>query len=290
MYSKRPKTCKVYCQECGKERIHEVKRHFKVTETINLYEKTISSKTIETPNEELKFGDDFDDEVYKNKELIAIEKEEIAGHEDIEYWYQIIMCRGCDTLSFRKEKWYLDREIPPEYDLESGEELTPATYEKDEPIHYPNRFEGMISLPKFIRVPRIVEKAISESVRSYNYGLDLLSTMSLRIAIELICNEENIPKEKKGQKKQKSNRIYLNDRIKLLAQKKNIEWPLAKDLIEFHKKYGDIAAHSGKTASKENLRLAISNLIRLAEVIFKETEAKMEKDFRDMTKNPRFQD
>jgi len=95
----------------------------------------------------------------------------IDGHDD----YQIIKCNGCNTITFRKNRWC--SEFQDEVDNDSYEELYPQS-EK--------------SRKQFSNMPFNLNTIYEETVVAFNSNNFILCAIGIRAMIEGICQDKRI--------------------------------------------------------------------------------------------------
>lgn len=167
--------------------------------------------------------------------------EVLHKHTDSEYEYrmdtvhEMLRCRGCHTLSFRKvvidiESGYFDHED----EWQCPEQVT----------CYPRVLEGYSELEDIADVPQPVRDIYSQSVQAIRDDANILAGIGLRATVESICNDRSI-----------SGRS-LEKRIDGLAKAGLISHKDAERLhaIRF---LGNDAAHDIKTAKTANLLIAL---------------------------------
>lgn len=95
--------------------------------------------------------------------------------------YQIMMCQGCETISFRHAHWFSEHEDPY-----SG---TDGTTER----LYPMRTKGMRAIKDYSwNVPDSLRRIYSESVEVFNHESYTLCAAGLRALVEGICEENGV--------------------------------------------------------------------------------------------------
>lgn len=165
-------------------------------------------------------------------------------HEDIEssredYSYdlkhQIVMCKGCDSKSFRKE--FIDIEAAYPIDHEEWDVPTTITV-------YPKSIEGHREIESIGEVPDIVRKIYSEILLALKEEAKVLAGLGLRSAVEAVCNDRNISGKN------------LEVRISRLSTAGYISRNDAERLqgIRF---MGNDAAHDIKSPKDESLKVAL---------------------------------
>lgn len=95
--------------------------------------------------------------------------------------YQIVQCQGCESLSFRKTN-----ENSEDY-LEVG----PERYENKVTIDiYPNPEEGRNKVEDDHLLPTNLQRIYSETLKSINNGLAVLTGIGIRAIVETICKDK----------------------------------------------------------------------------------------------------
>ena len=167
--------------------------------------------------------------------VLAEHSESYRGDDVCDIDHQIVICRGCDTISFRKV--YSDLESG--YPDENGEWDIPV-----EITIYPKPLEGHQELQDLYVVPIIVKKVYSEILLAIQEEANVLAGLGLRAAIEAVCNDQNIAGKN------------LEVRISKLATEGLIS---KKDAERLHgiRFMGNDAAHDIKAPKDEALRVAL---------------------------------
>lgn len=94
--------------------------------------------------------------------------------------HQVVKCKGCSTVSFRKEYHDYDEA----FQQEDGEWDYPLTVDT-----YPKSIKESV---KKSYLPELVSEIYSETCSAYSQGSLVLAGIGLRATIEAICNEQNI--------------------------------------------------------------------------------------------------
>ena len=173
----------------------------------------------------------------------VLQSVDVSGHEDFGHgawfaWnnsYQIIQCRGCNSISFRyfhtnSEEYY--QVGPEEWEQGFQEKL------------YPSRVEGRKKLKDTKLLPTKVRSIYEETHNALCEGLRVLVGIGLRAIIETVCKD----KEAEG-----SN---LNKKIDSLVAKGMLAEDGAQILHKL-RTLGNRAAHEVKPHSEEQLALAM---------------------------------
>lgn len=117
-----------------------------------------------------------------NQEVLKEEVINTSNEEDI-WWddttYQIIQCRGCDEISFRK--LYNDISMQQNYDIDTTiQEL------------YPQRDAHSRQIKTFRGLPLQINTIYRETIDSYNGNLRILCAVGIRATVEAICVDKKI--------------------------------------------------------------------------------------------------
>ena len=149
--------------------------------------------------------------------------------------HQMLRCRGCHTISFRRVVRDYESSYPTgEDEWEAPEEIT----------NYPNTLVGHKELNGMSSVPDTVRDIYTQSVDAIGAKSNTLAGIGLRATIEAICNDRSI-----------SGRD-LEKRIDALAKHGMIS---QKDAERLHaiRFLGNDAAHQVKRSDARNLRIAL---------------------------------
>lgn len=160
-------------------------------------------------------------------------------HSEHEYrmdtLHEMLMCRGCHAVSFRKVV----------VDLESGYFDHDDEWQAPEEVTcYPRILEGHTELQDVTDVPQPVRDIYLQSVQAIRDDANILAGIGLRATIEAICNDRSIA----GRNLEK--RIDGLGRAGMISQ---------KDAERLHaiRFLGNDAAHEIKTADTGNLLIAL---------------------------------
>lgn len=162
-------------------------------------------------------------------------------HADSEYEYrvdtfhQVLRCKGCKTLSFRKV--VVDYESS--YPVDDGEWHVPKDI-----FDFPRVLKGHKKLGDLWEIPKLVREIYTQSLHAVRDGSNILAGIGLRATVEAICNEQSI----QGR--------TLDKRIDGLAKAGLISQRDAERLhaIRF---LGNDAAHEIRASSESNLLIAL---------------------------------
>lgn len=111
-------------------------------------------------------------------------------HVHSEYEYRVdtinemLMCRGCHTVSFRK----VVRDIESAYPTYDDEWHVP-----EDITYYPRVLERYSELKSAFDVPQPVRDIYTQSVQAIRDEANILAGIGLRATIEAICNQQSIP-------------------------------------------------------------------------------------------------
>lgn len=167
--------------------------------------------------------------------VVSVERE--GGDRDYRYaeWYEVVQCKGCGSLSFRKnqhnsEDWTVDDE--------SGQGILDDHIEV-----YPPRAVGRRELADAHFVPYEVHRIYSETHRALCSDLRILAGIGIRIIVEAVCQD-----------RQASGRT-LGDKITDLVRLGVLTEDGARILHNL-RSLGNAAAHEVKPHSLVTLNLA----------------------------------
>lgn len=166
---------------------------------------------------------------YTNHGILAENKESHRGEYDCNYAYQIVVCLGCDTKSFREVF----------EDLESAYQISEDEWEVPTKIDvYPKFIKGHRTLDDGFSLPDVVGRIYREVLLALQEDALILAGLGLRGTVEAVCNDLGISGRN------------LEVRISKLATLGNIS---RKDAERLHgiRFMGNDAAHEIKKPKKE---------------------------------------
>lgn len=178
----------------------------------------------------------------------VLESKELSGEDEkagIQWWetYEIIQCRGCDEISFRRTSTSTEDINLYTGKLEVTERLYPNPAETRQPM------EGYEELPaKTWRVYREVLKALS-------HGTPVLAAIGLRAIIESVCLD------------QKTKSKNLAKGIDELADMGHLSKTQAS-FLHNHRFMGNVAAHEIVAPKAEHLIAALDIAETLLRTIY----------------------
>ncbi|GJQ61191.1 MAG: hypothetical protein SCALA702_02440 [Melioribacteraceae bacterium] len=181
-----------------------------------------------------------------NQDIIASKNTNGYNEEaGIQWWedFQIIQCKGCDTISFRKTF-----ESSEDFDPVSGKTIVNSE-------QYPTGEFQREMMADYFKFPPRIRKIYRETIDALNNKLLLLTSIGLRMLIEAIC----LDKEIKG-----SN---LATKITELANKGLLS-QIQADFLHQHRFIGNDAAHKIKAPKPESLVAAIEIAETLLKAIY----------------------
>lgn len=182
--------------------------------------------------------------------------------------YQVIQCRGCETLSFRHRSWFSE-----DFNPEFGEDgYTEALY--------PKRGGGIRPTKSYMNVPFGLRRIYREVIDTFNNDSATLCAAGLRAIVEGICADQEIidgpvKKPKKGGGTQIVRATDLAGKISGLNEKGLLTTASAQNLHE-HRYMGNDAIHQLDRPSVEELRLAIEIVEHIFEQLYEIPEKALE--------------
>lgn len=124
---------------------------------------------------------------YTNHEVLVEFKNDIF-EDDTGWWedhhYQIIKCKGCDSISFRKL-----------YNDAQRDQCVPENISPWEQEVYPNRTLSTLSIIDLTSAPSNIRAIYTETINAYNNNQYILCSAGLRAIVEGICNDKKIKGE-----------------------------------------------------------------------------------------------
>lgn len=149
--------------------------------------------------------------------------------------HQVLQCRGCKTLSFRKVV----------IDFETAYPISEDEWDVQEDVfNYPRVLKGHGHFKKLWEVPTVVRDIYKQSLYAIRDESNILAGIGLRATVEAICNDQSI----QGR--------TLDKRIDGLAKAGLIS---QKDAERLHaiRFLGNDAAHEIRASTEEHLRVAL---------------------------------
>ncbi len=165
-------------------------------------------------------------------------------YQEVDRW-QVLQCRGCDTLGFRHQNE--DHENLQEWE---------GTVEPTVVIRcYPHAIPEHKLLSHINSVPALIQNVYKQSVTAYAAGSSIIAGMGLRTTIEAVCNHLEI------------SGASLEKRIDALLKNGHISSSDKKRLhgIRF---LGNDAAHNIRNPSLAELRVALEIIEHLINSVF----------------------
>lgn len=152
--------------------------------------------------------------------------EEEPGHGYYCYThYQVIRCRGCDTIRFQ------------ELTHEAG---FPEPYGRV----FPETSDGPHRVDPSLAAVEVVGSIYDETVRTYNSGAKILAAAGIRACVEAVCKRHSIPGKN------------LQDRIDKLAGEGLLTKPQA-ELLHESRYLGNSALHEIRPPDADDLSAAL---------------------------------
>lgn len=164
--------------------------------------------------------------------------------------YQVIRCRGCETVSFRHLSWFSE-------DVDPGPGGSDGTREH----LYPKRDAESLKAKSLLNVPNVLRRIYAEVIDCYNNDSPTLCAAGLRALVEGTCAAQGIvdgPVEQpaKGGGTHVVRKDNLEGKIAGMAEKGILTSGAAQSLHE-HRYLGNEAVHEFAMPSREELKLAI---------------------------------
>jgi len=174
--------------------------------------------------------------------------------------YQVIQCRGCETLSFRHRSWFSE-DCYPEF---GDDGYTDALY--------PKRGGRTRPTKNHMNVPFGLRRIYREVIETFNNASATLCAAGLRAIIEGICADQGIrdglvERPKRGGGTQIVRATDLAGKISGLNEKGLLTSASAETLHE-HRYMGNDALHQLDRPSVEELRLAIDIVEHVFEQLY----------------------
>lgn len=169
--------------------------------------------------------------------------------------FQIIQCRGCKTISFRKKEYFSEDDF---------DDTDPTRI-----YLYPERRWSEKQQIETLYFPRSVSSIYREVIKTYNNNCVVLCTIGLRALVEAMCNELKIPGIYVYSKRKKKDVLKddLEGKIDGLVEKQYLT-PHAAKILHAHRSMGNGAAHEIKQFDKKDLLVAIEIIEHCLQHIF----------------------
>lgn len=173
--------------------------------------------------------------------------------------YQIVQCKGCDTISYRTDSWFSESEDP-----EMGFDGVTITL-------YPERNPDDRKILFFADIPDNIEPIYYEIIESFNKQLYLLCAGGIRAIIEGTCKylgiENGVVPETHSNSGKAEKKNNLQGKIYGLLSAGKIRDQEAEFLHEV-RFLGNRTLHELKTVGKEELALSIDIVEHILASIF----------------------
>ena len=117
----------------------------------------------------------------RHEVLFSFDEQGNEYFQEVDRW-QVLQCRGCDTLGFRNQNE--DHENPQEWEGNIEPTVTIRCYPHTIPEHK--------LLSHIYAVPELIQKVYKQSVTAYAAGSSIIAGMGLRTTIEAVCNHLEI--------------------------------------------------------------------------------------------------
>ncbi|MDO9312314.1 DUF4145 domain-containing protein [Nitrosomonas sp.] len=125
-----------------------------------------------------------------NKHLVLssvdVSGENWFGENSLQYWseYQVIMCQGCETTTFRSTS----------QNTEDWDFVDHETVEYNQTVNlYPSRSEGRNPLKDVYLLPPNVQRIYEETIKAINNDQPVLAGIGIRAIVETVCKDKNSP-------------------------------------------------------------------------------------------------
>ncbi len=183
-----------------------------------------------------------------NHEILSEEK--VYYREESGWWeenkYQIIKCKGCDTISFRK----LSTDAASGGGVEYG--FDPWTQEL-----FPKRTLQSLPIKNLLNTPQNIKNIYRETIDAFNNGQFILCSGGLRAIIEGVCKQRGISRGEVDNGKGGTRvSTKLDGKIEALASNGYLTKDNANILHEL-RFIGNAALHELSSPSNNELKMAI---------------------------------
>lgn len=160
--------------------------------------------------------------------------------------YAILMCSGCNSVTFMKESTFSEDYNPQTGTIESSIRF------------YPERDEQALTVETFNNVPKKLRRIYREVIDAYNRDMYTLCSGGLRAIVEGICKDRKVLN---GPVKNMKNgkivmRKTLEGKINGLVRQSLLTKTHA-DTLHKHRFLGNVALHDLETPNRDSLTAAI---------------------------------
>lgn len=160
--------------------------------------------------------------------------------------YQVIQCRGCEDISFRKE----------DTDSESYYQIAEDEWEHDiTEALYPPRTSGRVATTKAEELPSAVRSIHEETLQALNGGQPILCGVGIRAIIDAVCID------------QKAKGSNLQEQISDLGKRRMLT-ENGERFLHALRILGNKAAHEIKPHSASDLDVAFSVIEHLLNEVY----------------------
>ena len=169
------------------------------------------------------------------------------GYDAITYWesYQIVQCKGCKTISFRKNS----------KNTEDKEYYEDEEYLVDHEDIYPGRISGRGKIKNYWRLPSVVRQVYEETITALSYKLTILGGIGIRTLLDTICRE----KQAKG----KDLKEKINDLVNIGVLTND-----GATILHSLRDMGNNAAHEAKPPDSYTLDISIDIVESLLQNVY----------------------
>jgi len=167
---------------------------------------------------------------------VDVKGQDFYGINSVEYGssYQIVQCRGCESITFRSTHWNSE-------DIDPG----PQGLEWNVTTHlYPSRSEGRGQINDVHLLPSDVQRIYNETLKAMNNEQPVLAGVGIRAIVEGVCRDKNAQGSNLYQK--------IDDLISIGVLTKD-----GAQILHQVRSLGNDAAHDVKPHSTEQLGLAL---------------------------------
>ena len=178
---------------------------------------------------------------------------EIDGHTVYESllwykaWYEIIRCRGCDAITFRRRSFFSE-----DTEFDSTAELFLPRERVD---FYPKRLLKSRGIGELQYLPETVRKLYSETRSALANAENVLAGIGIRALLDSTCKERSISCHN------------LKERINNLV-KAGLLTQGSADFLQILRDMGNEAAHEGKHHAEEELMTALEIVEHLLKQVY----------------------
>lgn len=174
------------------------------------------------------------------------------GDSDYQGWeeHALVRCGGCDNIKYSATHW-------DEHDFDYDEDGN--AYAVKTPKYFPSPKAKKLDIEHFYNLPGNLYDIFGEVLNSHSNNDLTLSTIGLRLVIELICNNSSCTSKTLFAK--------INE-----LEKKGVISADEREILQEVRKFGNAGAHAGEAMSSDQIGTAIEICYSVIDKLFIQPE------------------